>query len=502
MKEKLNAIATSTNPLITTLENHRSLSSLGKFLMPLRSEKLMRNVTFANEPIDCLLFAIEHLKKGENDLGEALAWLNHAHTAFAKSDHPHFWQELAEVIRLDLMTQLNGLRLTEVCKSKQEASTQLSVAQLDDKAKAKLISTYQLLVGLLGYHLGRDLEINQEAIFAYDKLLSKTSDSALTQLIRQRINALEEHSYLEASDLYMSKDVFDDMFKNKDKLQKFINACCLEGIVPSRPQYEEKIKKSAYELAGLSVFAGPLALVVIPSVLLGTPIFKLIDAVNFRKDQQENEVFYALLDDAHEWIKANIRNQAEQLCPDYPIVVNEIEQLQQKFQQQKLSITDRNLNQKLKDLNDSLLFNKYHLDDDKVATLTNILEEIKGDIEQLDAYENKIRDVTQLAESFSTYLKDTDSQLEFKDGRYHSNLYRNSRYDNVLLKDMPSILHSFEKEFEQNCVQASILANDISARLKNVKIDIKETVSKKKETEHNQKEQADKFEQTLRRNFF
>lgn len=505
MKEKINAIAASINPFIEGLKKHRSQSYVGELLMPFRSEKLMRNVTYQHQPVDCLLMAIGHLKKDENDLGEALAWLNQGNIAYTENKNPDYWHELANVIRLDIMTQLNGLRLTHVWKSEREASKQLSSAKLENVAKDKLINTQKLLIGLLGYHLGRGLELNEEAVAAYKKLLSKITDSNLVKPIEDRIKALNENSYLDPNDFNMSREEFEILGHYKAEFQDFIDECCLKGAVPKRPEFDEKMTKTAYELAGISVYAGPLALIAIPSVLIATPVLKVIDRINYQKDQQENEIFYATLDDAHEWIKANIKKQAEKCCPNFHSIFAEVETLERKFSAPDLFMKDNNFDQKLKAIKSSIMFDKYYLGEEKIYCMNKILNDVEKDIKQLDLYQQKISAAGWLASIFLGYLKNTNKQLQYHDGKYHPDAYEcyeSRKYDGISLSEMPTILHSFENEFELNCEQTSTLARDITSRLKNVQTEIKETVDKKRENARNQNEKAAQLENNIRKSYF
>jgi hypothetical protein len=212
MRDRLDTIVATIHPL-DMLEKHKSMNSFGSALVSYRSETLMRGFTFSQEPVDCLLFAIKHLRNGESEseLSEALAWLNKVHEAYINRPNPDFWHEFADTIRLDLIIQLNGLRLSHIWKSESEVAAQLLDEKLDYNAKENLTKTHKLLLGLLGFHLGIGLEMTQQAVDAYKNLLPRANDVAAKQLIEQRIKGLNEHEYLNPSDFNMDRQKFDGL---------------------------------------------------------------------------------------------------------------------------------------------------------------------------------------------------------------------------------------------------------------------------------------------------
>lgn len=503
MKEKLNAIAASIN-LHALLDNHRSMTGFGKFLEEYRNEELMRRVTFRNEPVDCVLAAIKHLQKGdaETDLSEASAWLSAAEKAYQGRENRDFWHDLAEAVRLDIVTQLNGLRFTHTWGNEREVQAQLSDANLDSSAKETLTKTHKLLVGLLGFHLGRGLEINQSAIDSYTKLLSRTTDAAARQLIEVRIKALTEHAYLNPKDFGMDREEFDAMRKDRDKLQRFVNRCCLDGVVPTRPEFEEKIKKCVHYMAGLTIFAPPVALFAIPAALIATPGLKIADRVIYHKDQKENRVYYAILDEAHEWVKNNIKTQAEKLCPDFQRIKEQVKRLDDKIEEKSRPLADIYFSQKLKEVRNNLLFKQRMLGDAKYSSLKLILDEVEAQVNQFKSYVNNITDVASLAGRFAAYLNKYDRQLSTSDGRYHAENYESKEYDGILLKDLPAVLHGLEANFDRDCDKAYTLMIDIHSRLNGVEADIKDTVASIRNNERNQKETAEQYDKSVRRNMF
>jgi len=89
MLARLNAIAASIGP-IEILQDHQSMTQVGALLKPVRIEALMHK-TFANEPMDCLLLALEKLSShvdSDQNRDAALAWLSQVATAHANRNKP------------------------------------------------------------------------------------------------------------------------------------------------------------------------------------------------------------------------------------------------------------------------------------------------------------------------------------------------------------------------------------------------------------------------------
>jgi len=128
---------------------------------------------------------------------------------------------------------LNGLRLEQVWESKQKAETDLANNELDQHAKEATTKVHKLLVGLSGFHFGIGLELTDQTVAEYNKLLQRTEDPALKQLMTRRIKALSEHDYLKHESFGFSKERFDELRKNRACLQEFIRECCLDGEVPA-----------------------------------------------------------------------------------------------------------------------------------------------------------------------------------------------------------------------------------------------------------------------------
>lgn len=497
MQEKINHIVNHISSFIPYLEKQRSQTKLGALLKPYRFTNLMRNFTYKNEPQDCLLFAYEELQKGEKNLGEALKWLYQAENAYRTKEHLSFEQKLGEAICQDIMVQLNGINLINMWQAKQEADAKQTTTPSDE-----LKSTNKLLSGLLAYHLGYGQEINDAAITAYQKLLTQTQDVGLVEAIKERIAGLSNYDYLNAADLNLSQEEFTELTCNPEKVQTIINQYCLESHVQERPKYDEKITKAVFDMAWPTVFIPPVAIFVIPLAYLSTPLFKLADWINYNKDQSANDSYYKVLDAAHVWVENNIKKEALKLAPHTPTVLAELINLEARYKLMYQPLEKRDLDEKLRTINNLLIFRKNAFDDNKYSHLKNILQMVEANLETFKACKRNAEEILYVATHFINYLQDARKQLQVSDGKFHSLPWlMASRHESASLKDLATILASYEKEYELNCNRGATLANDCGARLNNVKAEIDAYMADKRAVAQNSLKEVDGLKSTVRKSY-
>lgn len=487
-------ILISLKPIITILEPVKTLTALGNLARTFRSKSLMRAFTFKDEPVDCLLFAIEQLQKGEEGIPEALKWLNQTHQAYlAKGSKADRWHQLAEIVRLDIMTQLNGLRLTYAWKLKNQIETNLTDNELDYKAREKYQNTLRLLIGLIGYHLGSGLEISDKAINQYTSLLAQ--NPKLKDVINERITALTTCTYLDPAEFGLDKNEFNALRVDRQKLDDFVNKCCVEGLVPTRPEFEAKYTKDMHFMAGLSVFAGPLALIVIPVALGVTPVFRLADRIIYAKDQKENANYYAILDEATVWIAEHIQEQAKNKADQ--TLLEDLLKLQTEFKQLALSCSDRNLEAKAKDVA-RYLDNNSSLLGEKWQSLSNIVKSTEHDFNQFSEDASLISRYLDVISSCIDYVKDNKLQLKHNDGKYHPKQYGPQEFAGTELKHLPASFRQLQNEFRHLCDRASSLANDVTSRLNGVRSEIDKSIAVRNRRDKANEDQASNVAEVVR----
>ena len=501
MLARLNAIAASIGP-IEILQDHKSMTQLGAFLKPVRIEALMHK-TFANEPMDCLLLALEKLSSNvdsDQNRDAALAWLSQVATAHANRKQPDFWHDLANTIRVDLLAQLNGLRLEQVWESKQKAETELANNELDQNAKDATAKIHKLLIGLLGFHFGIGVELTDQAVAEYNKLLQRTDDPAVKQLITQRIKALSEHEYLKHESFGFSKERFDELRKNRTCLQEFIRECCLDGEVSARPEYEAKLTKDIHYMAALTIFMPPVALFAIPTAFLGTPIFKLIDRIRYSKDQHDNAIYYWILDCAHPWVKEYIVKEAKKLCPGYDNVSTHVNSLNERCNEKMQPLSNFYPGQKVKEARDSLMFRRSNLSNAEYSSMSAILDSVEASIEEYKNHINALQRLSSSVNCMADYMGDYKRQLRANDGVFHAKDHEDKRFNNVCLADLPLHLNvAFEVEFNARHARAAALKNDISSRLLSINMQSQEAVRVARENQQNQRSRAEQLQQNVRK---
>lgn len=344
--------------------------------------------------------------------------------------------------------------------------------------------------------MGRGIEFGQEAVARYTTLLAKTQDNTVIEFIKHRSAALEAHNYLNPAEFNMSQQKFDEA---KEILPEFINLCCLDGEVPTRPKFEEEITKTVYQTAGLSIFAGPLALIIIPAALLSIPFVKIVDRVNYANDQAKSEGYYAILDEAHAWIAAHIKTEAEELCPNHQAIREELSEFAKKYTSQYKSIPENNPSYKLKNIADRILFKKSILGDATVTSLNNRLKSINQDVKHLESLATQLNKAAKIASQLAEYMHDYNKQLAsrgqcYYPGEYDGKEFNSHSLEGLPLMQLPKLLKSCESELAAITTEACTLSRDITVRLNAVQTEIDEAINTKRNLAQNTKDSVDQLE--------
>lgn len=481
-------VANSVSSFIPLLEKERSLTSVGSVFLPLRSENLMRDVTFSEQPIDCLLFAMDHLNKGDNDIKKSFLWLNKVHEAYNKKPNPTSIESLAYAISLDIIAQLNGLRLEHAISTIDKINALLNDNPVNDKSK--LTDNLEATWGLLGYYLGHGRELNDHAEEVYLKALSYIQNTNHREEINRRINAVISFKYLQTTSTSMA-----DILSSKANTNKYIVSCLSRGRIPVRPKDHGEMANGFLEGAALTVFMPPVALFAIPAALISWPVLRTVDAYRYHRDQNDNELYYDMLDQANQWRDEFLTKQAQVIYPDLQKTTELVKGLASKMES-ALDECEHFMNTyevQLSSIKQDIKFNQHFLDKDQLTLLSAAEKNISDKKKLLREVNSKMRNRSDKLSYVKDYLLDKKTICETNNNHIQTKIYYIEKFNGQPMSSLSDIINSIGEKFDRRKNESSELLKEIHNEILSLKKTSTEIITTAKAREEQKKGERDQL---------
>lgn len=468
MQEKLEQIAASIKPFTDILKSHDSRSPLSSVINFIRSESSTRE-SYGDDQIVCVLSGIAHLEnlqldKPENNLNECVKWLDKAAIAYRQKIDPTPVEQLAEAVRLDIATQLFGFSGAHYYMAQQQVAQQLSVPNPHNKHE--LEKGLRLAKGLVGFLLGRSLEISQEAAAAYQKLQNYPSSQDYAMMVGQRQACLVNFNFIIHEELGMNLGQFQAIKENRAFLEHYVATCCEEGMLSIEKSESKLLHDVLYGAGLIAVFTFPVGLAVLVPALAATPFLYVWDLRANAKYEEENELIYHLITIAKEWTENYFANKRNQLYPNNDSLIEELKMSRQRIEE--LAINRDELSEKIRLLDNKIRHSNLGTPEQN-RDLKSRNSNIDANMQDISEYCSSKNRLIDEIDSFIYYLNHPREMLsqqgQFKDMSIREytqqlQLKENSLYDqyiNISELFRETVLARSQLEQDYNSIKAEAL---------------------------------------------